>query len=392
MKVLIISPKFHPIIGGGETYILNTADRLQQAGISVEVAAEPHNERKIKDYNFRVHEINGLNDNNANLLESVSGLHQLLDQLKPDIIHVHGYVPLMLVALAKPSGIPLIASVHSTPVWGERIIGAMDSFDTELTFARNVVSFARPRLLTAANKVYADAAERIAKKHSEVIVMPYPIDINHFSERDGTGMRNSLGVGPKDVLILTPSRIIERKGIKEAVFALNYLPENYYLCLPCAVEPLDQPFWDAITSDERYRNVQNRVLIPSKRVLYEDMPLLYAASDVVAMPSYYEGAPVATVEAMAAGKPFVGANSQGINSFIRSGENGLLVPKQNIIRLADAIRSLASNENLKQRLSKQARKDIAHLSWDVQLPRLLNAYKNMLEHQDVVNELAVLVN
>jgi glycosyltransferase involved in cell wall biosynthesis len=60
------------------------------------------------------------------------------------------------------------------------------------------------------------------------------------------------------------------------------------------------------------------------------MPAVYGATDIVAMPSYYEGAPVATVEAMASGKPFVGADSQGINGFINHRGNGLLVPQKNV--------------------------------------------------------------
>ncbi len=77
-------------------------------------------------------------------------------------------------------------------------------------------------------------------------------------------------------------------------------------------------------SSQIFQRVKRRLIIPSKEFQYFDMPRLYAACDIVAMPSYYEGAPVATVEAMASGKPFVGADSQGINSFIRHNENGLL--------------------------------------------------------------------
>ncbi len=60
MNILIVSPKFHPVIGGGETYVLNSAKLLHKAGVSVSVAVEPNRERNTKDYPFRVYEINGL--------------------------------------------------------------------------------------------------------------------------------------------------------------------------------------------------------------------------------------------------------------------------------------------------------------------------------------------
>lgn len=41
ISVLIVSPKFHPVIGGGETYVLNSAQRLYESGLQVFVAVEP---------------------------------------------------------------------------------------------------------------------------------------------------------------------------------------------------------------------------------------------------------------------------------------------------------------------------------------------------------------
>ena len=109
------------------------------------------------------------------------------------------------------------------------------------------------------------------------------------------------------------------------------------------------------------------------------MPRLYAACDIVVMPSYYEGAPVATVEAMASGKPFVGADAQGINSLIRHNENGLLTPKKSVPALSAAILRLANDKLLGEKLSQQAFSDITNLSWGIQLPRLINVYKTVIE-------------
>lgn len=137
--------------------------------------------------------------------------------------------------------------------------------------------------------------------------------------------------------------------------------------------------------------VAERVLIPNNRLLYDDMPLLYAASDVVVMPSYYEGAPVATVEAMASGKPFVGADSQGINSFIRHGKNGLLVPKRTTHELAEAILKVDSDNHLRSNLTAQARKDINYLSWEEQLPLLIKMYQDLARSSLAVDRVSSIV-
>src|SRR5690606_9601949 len=142
------------------------------------------------------------------------------------------------------------------------------------------------------------------EERTEVITLPYPVDLEYFNNETDVSMRGDFGLTPSDILLLVPSRIIERKGIREAVLALTKLPDTYYLCLPAAVEPLDPAYWASIQREPDFASIKHRVLIPKRPLLYDDMPKLYAASNIVVMPSYYEGAPVATVEAMTSGKPF----------------------------------------------------------------------------------------
>ena len=379
MKLLIVSPKFHPVIGGGETYVLNSAKQMHAQGAEVHIAAEPHADRNIADYPFVVHEIEGLSDSKLDVINGTANLHRLVEELKPDMIHVHGYFGLIIVGFVNIKNIPVVASVHSTPVWGTRIVGGMDSFETELSFARRVTAMARPGLLTAANEVYADAAIKIADGNVPVAVLPYPVDADYFISGNRAVYRDQFGLKDTDKLILVPSRIIERKGIREAVLAMNDLPEDFYLCLPGAVEPLDANFWKSVTEEPVYSRVKGRILIPKDKVIYDGMPDLYSAADIIAMPSYYEGAPVATVEAMASCKPFVGADSQGINGFIRHEKNGLLVPKKNPKELAQAILKSSKSPEQNEKYTTQARADIEELTWDKQIAVLLNAYKQVAD-------------
>lgn len=381
MKLLIISPKFHPIIGGGETYVLNSAKRMQQQGAEVHVAVEPNSQRELGAYPFDVHEIEGLSDGSLDVIKATANLYKLVEKIQPDVIHVHGYFALLIVGFVNVWNIPVIVSVHSTPVWGERIVGGMNSFKAEFSFAQHVLSMANPQLLTAANEVYAETAVKVADGKVPVAVLPYPVDSRFFSSGDGLKIRQTFRVGPLDKLILVPSRIIERKGIREAVHALGELPDNFYLCLPAAVEPLDAEYWARICSEPIYAAVKHRIIVPKSKILYEEMPNLYAAADIVAMPSYYEGAPVATVEAMASGKPFVGADSQGINSFIHNDINGLLVPQKDSAKLAVAILRLSRDEAACRRYAVQSRQDVEALSWDNQINGLLSAYEKVISRQ-----------
>lgn len=378
MRILIVSPKFHPVIGGGETFVLHSAEQLHDNGHKVCMAVEPHPNRITKDYEYQVKEIVGLSDINLDVIKATDGLFMLIQEFKPDVIHVHGYFAQLAVSLAN-NDIPVVTSIHSTPVWGERIVGGMSGFEQERLFAENILKNTKPRIVTAANDVYEVAAKKIVGNDIPIVVFPYPIlDMFYEEGHDAKIFRDRFRLNDSDILITVPSRVIERKGIKEAVNALSLLPSNYYLCLPCASEPQDVEYWQGIKLSKQFKSDSDRILIPNSRILPDQMPLLYAASNIVAMPSYYEGAPVATVEAMASKRTFVGADSQGINGFINDGKNGILVPKRSVTDLAAALERLGKDKQLQKKLGEQASRDVQDLSWKAQLPILVKLYESIM--------------
>lgn len=380
MRVLVVSPKFNPVIGGGETFALDAVEQLKAYGAEVMVAVEPNADRNLTLYDFPVHEIAGLSDDNLNILKATDGLYRLLREVKPDVIHAHGYFALIAVGLANDKHLPIVASIHSTPVWDHRIVGGMTGFDQEVSFARQIITLAQPKIITAANDVYMEAAKKLVDSSISVVYMPYPILSAFYERQDRHYFRTLFSLKDDDVLLTLPSRIIERKGIREAVEALTLLPENFYLCLPCAIMPQDKSYWQEVMNLPAFVKAKRRVIIPNRTILHKDMPRLYAASDIVIMPSYYEGAPVATVEAMAARKPFIGADSQGINGFIHHGKNGVLVPKKDSNALADAVVLLAADTSLQNKLAAAAHESVAELTWTHQLPRLVKFLENSVRN------------
>lgn len=81
-------------------------------------------------------------------------------------------------------------------------------------------------------------------------------------------------------------------------------------------------------------------------------------ASVFVLSSVSEGMPNALMEAMALGLPVVATDCPpgGPRQLIQNGENGLLVENQNEAALADAVLKILSDENLSQKLSKNARK------------------------------------
>jgi glycosyltransferase involved in cell wall biosynthesis len=79
------------------------------------------------------------------------------------------------------------------------------------------------------------------------------------------------------------------------------------------------------------------------------------SSDVFVMPSRYEGLSIAMIEAMACGLPIVASNAPGLRTCIDDQHNGLLFELMNHKDLAEKIKHLAEEKDLRNLLARNAR-------------------------------------
>ncbi|MBJ7354221.1 MAG: glycosyltransferase family 4 protein [Thermoleophilaceae bacterium] len=86
-----------------------------------------------------------------------------------------------------------------------------------------------------------------------------------------------------------------------------------------------------------------------------DVEPLLASSDIVLMPSWEEPFGRAAVEAMACGKPVIATNVGGPSEFIEHGRNGMLATPGVIEEWAEAVLTLAADEQLRAKLGESAR-------------------------------------
>ncbi|MDQ7849471.1 MAG: glycosyltransferase family 4 protein [Armatimonadota bacterium] len=87
----------------------------------------------------------------------------------------------------------------------------------------------------------------------------------------------------------------------------------------------------------------------------EDVTRLLADADVFALPTYWEGMPLAVIEAMMAGLPVIASRVGGIPEAVQDGVTGLLVPPRRADLLAQALETLRDPE-LRSRMGEEARR------------------------------------
>lgn len=87
-------------------------------------------------------------------------------------------------------------------------------------------------------------------------------------------------------------------------------------------------------------------------VTHDDLPNLLAKSDLIVLPSYWEGLPVSLIEALSAGKACVVTDVGGSPELVRHGENGWVVPPHDVAALGEAIVTLAQDATLRERFEQ----------------------------------------
>jgi glycosyltransferase involved in cell wall biosynthesis len=101
--------------------------------------------------------------------------------------------------------------------------------------------------------------------------------------------------------------------------------------------------------------------------------------DVVAMPSRSEGFPLAMVEAMLAAKPVVATRVGSIPEAIITGETGILIEKNDISALAQALQQLHDNPQQCQSLGERAREmAVRHFTVEAMTTSYENLWRNLI--------------
>lgn len=110
-----------------------------------------------------------------------------------------------------------------------------------------------------------------------------------------------------------------------------------------------------------------------------DIPELMNSIDLYCLPSRYEGLPFSALEAMAAGRPVVGADVTGINEVIRDGDNGLLAKAGSPEALAGRIMELMDAPDRRRAIAARGRESAAGYSFERMIAEYETLFSEMAE-------------
>jgi glycosyltransferase involved in cell wall biosynthesis len=133
----------------------------------------------------------------------------------------------------------------------------------------------------------------------------------------------------------------------------------------------------------RSQRLKDRVHVVTER---NDITDLQALADIFAMPSLWEGLPMALLEAMVAGKAIVASATAGIPEAIVNGSEGILVPPGDLDALAGGLRALLTDPMRRRKLASAALAR-AHREFTVQVmaDRYSAMYRQALEQRSRIS-------
>jgi len=154
--------------------------------------------------------------------------------------------------------------------------------------------------------------------------------------------------------LLFIGRFDERKGLNEIAIALNSLTDQLipYRFSLCGDGDYQSIFVSALQSEAR-ANVNFLGVVSG-----DSKTKVYLESDVLCLPSYFEGLPMSLLEAMSFGLVPITTGVGSIPEVVISGVNGLIIPIKNSEAIVNSIISLHKNRQLLLSMSNAAKKTI----------------------------------
>jgi len=120
----------------------------------------------------------------------------------------------------------------------------------------------------------------------------------------------------------------------------------------------------------------DEVIEMAGRVRAENMPQLYRDNDVFVSASMQEGMSNAMLEAMASGLPIVTTRCEGVEELIA--DNGMVVEQANAQSIAEAVETLAGDQERYSRMRTAARKQAEKFTWRNSANQYIEIYKKVI--------------
>lgn len=337
-------------LGGAQSVVANLANRLNEIGHEVIVAAGEGDGKMWSMLRPEIKQIQCVHLKRA--LSPLNDFLTIIDFLKiywkykPDIIHLHSSKAGMLGRVAFPSG---------------KVIYTVHGFDS--------IRLAYRKFLPI---------ERFMQRACKAIVGVSRYDERHLREERITYNVSTVYNGIEKLQPLRKDPFAHINGYKAKILCIARLspPKNSELFLEISRHLPDYAF---IWIGNQHEVIGD---LPGNVFFMGNLPNAGAYNqfvDLFILPSNYEGLPMVIIEAMSFGKPIIASNVGGISEIVIDDYNGYVLENESNL-FVDKIEYILENKSVYDSFSFNSKKKYSQeLTADIMTERYLKIYKSIIK-------------
>jgi glycosyltransferase involved in cell wall biosynthesis len=258
----------------------------------------------------------------------------------------------------------IVFTFHCVPAEEQKkVIGHFNDWELEKSFVRSVLAATRPEITICPSMFFHRWAKEFGLQEDDIRVIFNSVILEDFTlevtdhQRGVWRKKNGL---PNDAFVLlTPARMLPKKGIHELLQAAVKAPKNAYFYIVSSKRNANPDFLSEVESYIEKHGLSGKVQIHYDTYSITDMPRLYQMSDALLLPSHHEGLPVTILEAMASKRLVLSSDLPALQEIVKNGVNGLTARPKDAKSLGEMIaRAVALTSEERQKLVGAAYKTV----------------------------------
>lgn len=271
-------------------------------------------------------------------------------KLKPDVIYGHFWRnAIYAYEYAYKNNIPLFVATGESIINLNDLSGKIDDF---VDYVSGVIC------VSTKNK--DESIEKGLAIPEKCRVIPNAINPSVFKKMDKLECRRKLGFDPDIFISITVGAFIDRKGTLRVSSAIDKISDDVYSVF--------------IGHGPDIPNCKN--ILFCGRIDNKELPFYLNAADIFVLPTLHEGCCNAIIEALACGLPVI-SSDLSFNWDVLDNTNSILIDPNDVDGIANAIKLLKDNTQMRDSLSKGALKIAAEHT----------LYKRAIKIENFINDI-----
>lgn len=311
-------------------------------------------------------------------------------QIQYDLVHSHYWLSGMGGKLLKEAWqVPMLQMFHTLGKMKQRIGRTPEEREGQYRIdGEGNVMDAAERIVAATDAEKSQLQDLYGVDPQKITVIPPGVNTHHFYPIPPDEAKEAIGISPKDRMALFVGRIEPLKGVDTLIKAMSIVKKNChsFICPHYLIIIGGDPEGKTEELSAEMERLQNlcKALDLDEMVVFlgkrgqDTLPYYYSAAEVVVMPSHYESFGMVALEAMACGTPVIASRVGGLAHLIRDGETGFFVPAHDAEALAEKLRLIFVNHELRDQIGARAADYAQGFCWEEITRQVLDVYQSLI--------------